>query len=69
MVRGLEEELRARMSGELGGPYGVTRDSPSVDCLFMWSEENSNGEDQPLEAAADADKRPGRKRRWFWKRR
>jgi hypothetical protein len=24
MVRGLEEELNARMSGELGGPFGFT---------------------------------------------
>lgn len=40
MVRGLEEELRARMSGELGGPPGVT--NPTVDTYLILSREKKD---------------------------
>jgi hypothetical protein len=50
MVRGLEEELNARMSGELGGPFGFTAATLDSNYMPLEMEENTDDLFNPSES-------------------
>lgn len=67
MVRGLEEELRARMSGELGGPLGVTNPTVDTSVLLSGEKKDTKVEGQFLvddRAAAESIEMSRKNRRW-----
>jgi hypothetical protein len=73
MVRGLEEELRARMSGELGGSYGMA--SITLDSTVLLDAEHANSDEDlsqnslhKVAVASDTKKTIAtRKRKWLRK--
>jgi len=70
MVRGLEEELRARMSGELGGPLGVTNPTVDTSVLLSGEKKDTKVEGQFLvddRAAAESIEMSRKNRRWLSK--
>lgn len=50
MVRGLEEELNARMSGELGGPFGFTAETFDSNGMPLELEENTENLSNPSDS-------------------
>ena len=74
MVRGLEDELGARMSGELGGILGVSSSSSSTnsdDLVYLLAQATSYdiSEDIPESETVADQTLSNRKRRWLlWRK-
>lgn len=70
MVRGLEEELNARMSGELGGPFGFTDSTSDSSGMPLESEDENlhqNDEDKLFNTGNSNSRNTFRRMRWLRK--